>query len=191
MTDHAIGYIHQSLAMTWLFALAIGLVAAAALLLWAGRGLRAAAGLPAGDLLYSDTGLHETLEAPLVSRRHGLVGRPDYLVHQTRRGAKAIVPVEVKSGRTPTQPHPGHALQLGAYCLLVEEVYGVTPSHGLLRYADGTRPVPFTPELRRAVLQAAAEIRRARSAADVPRQHNAPERCARCGYRSACTQALK
>jgi CRISPR/Cas system-associated exonuclease Cas4 (RecB family) len=50
--------------------------------------------------------------------------------------------------------------------------------------------VPVTPELRAAVLQAAAEIRRARTAADVPRQHHAPERCRHCGYRSACTQAL-
>ena len=35
-----------------------------------------------------------------------------------------IVPVEVKSRRTPNPPHPGHALQLGAYCLLVKRPTG-------------------------------------------------------------------
>ena len=102
-----------------------------------------------------------------------------------------IVPVEVKSRRTPDPPHPGHALQLGAYCLLVEEAYGVKVEYGLLRYADATQPVPFTPVLRTAVLQAADEIRTARTAADVARDHNVAARCTHCGYRAACGQGLK
>ena len=66
----------------------------------------------------------------------------------------------------------------------------MTVAYGLLRYADATLPVPFTPALRAAVLEAADEIRAPRTAADVPRSHNLPERCTRCGYRAACGQSL-
>jgi CRISPR-associated exonuclease Cas4 len=176
--------------MTWLWIAALMLTTLGALLWWVSRSLRTRMGLPGGRVLYSDTGVEQTLEAPLRSWRYGLVGRPDYLLVREEKGQKVIVPVEVKSRRTPNPPHPGHALQLAAYCLLVEEAYGVTVSHGLLRYADGTLPVPLTPQLRAAVLHAAEEIRAARTAADVPRDHNVAARCTRCGYRAACGQSL-
>lgn len=175
--------------MIWLWLAALLLVAGGALVLW-GHRLRARSGLPAGALVYNDTGMREELEQPLRSTRLGLVGRPDYLIRRKEQGRDVVIPVEVKSGRTPRSAHPGHALQVGAYCLLVEEVYGVTPPYGLLRYADGTFPVPLTAELRAAVLETTAAIRRARSAADVPRSHDLPERCTRCGYRADCGQAL-
>ncbi len=158
--------------MTWLWLAALLLATTGALLWWMGRSVRVRTGLPRGSVLYSDTGAEEAVEAPLRSHRYGLVGRPDYLLVREEKGRKVIVPVEVKSRRTPNPPHPGHALQLGAYCLLVEEAYGVEVGYGLLRYADATQPVPFTPALRAAVLQAAAEIRAARAADDVPRDHN-------------------
>jgi CRISPR-associated exonuclease Cas4 len=97
----------------------------------------------------------------------------------------------VKSRRSPGAPLTSHTLQLGAYCLLVEDHFDARPAHGLIRYADATFQVPFTEELRRAVLEAAAEIRIARTASDVPRQHDDPARCRACGYRQACgTDAL-
>lgn len=176
--------------MTWLWIAALLTSAAAALLWWTSRSLRIRTGLSGGRVLYSDTGAEVAVEKPLRSHRYGLVGRPDYLLVREEKGQKVIVPVEVKSRRTPNPPHPGHALQLAAYCLLVEETYGVTVAYGLLRYADATLPVPFTPALRAAVLRAAEEIRAARTAADVPRSHKAPERCTRCGYRAACGQSL-
>ena len=81
---------------------------------------------------------------------------------------------------------PGHILQLAAYCLLVEDNFDAAPPYGLLRYADATLQIPYTDELRRRVLDTAAEIRQARRAPDVPRSHSEPPRCAACGYRSAC-----
>jgi CRISPR-associated exonuclease Cas4 len=158
--------------------------------LWSSRRLREATGLPAGKLIYSDTGAREEVEEPLYCRRYGLVGRPDYLVRFNEQGREVVVPVEVKSSRLPQTQHPGHALQVGAYCLMVEETYGVAPPYGLIRYSDGTMPVPFTVELRRAVLHAADEIRRSRTSSQVNRQHNTAERCVRCGYRYACGQQL-
>jgi CRISPR-associated exonuclease Cas4 len=171
-----------------LFAAIVLLLLAGAVLLWSGRRMRARSGLPAGQIIYSDTGAEEAVEAPLISRRYGLVGRPDYLVHTQEGSRRVVVPLEVKKrrGASGEQRHPGHVLQLAAYCMLVEEVHGVTPPYGLLRYADGTLRVPFTEELRREVLAAADAIRRARAAPDVRRQHDDAGRCLWCGYRHAC-----
>lgn len=164
------------------------LLLAGAALLWFGRRLRTRSGLPAGEVIYSDTGAEEAVEAPLISRRYGLVGRPDYLVQMQDAGRRVVIPLEVKKRTRPApeHQHPGHVLQLAAYCILVEEVHGVTPPYGLLRYADGTLRIPFTEELRREVLAAADAIRRARSAPDVHRQHENARRCGWCGYRYAC-----
>src|SRR5689334_6569467 len=65
----------------------------------------ARSGLPAGRLVYSDTGYAvgrlgelvrdeqgRKVERPLLSKQYGLVGRPDYLI-ETDDG---IIPVEVK-----------------------------------------------------------------------------------------------
>lgn len=164
-----------------LLALILGLV-----LFWAGRRMRTATGLPAGEVIYSDTGMWEEVAEPLLSRRYGLVGRPDYLVRSGKEGRQSIIPVEVKSRRMPTQPLESHVLQLGAYCLLVEDHYKMRPTHGLIRYSDGTISIPFTQDLQSLVLETADAIRRARSAPNVRRQHHDAARCRRCPYRQAC-----
>ena len=170
-------------AITLLF---VGLI----MLRW-GQRARIASGLPTGEVVYSDTGAEEALEAPLISRRYGLVGRPDYLVHRTENNLPVVIPVEVKSRRRPATPHPGHALQLAAYCMLVEEKYQVPRPYGWLRYADVSLQIPSNDDLRQQVERAANALRRARHVPDVARQHDAPERCTRCGYRRACgTDAL-
>ena len=156
------------------------------LLLWLGRRQRQRSGLPAGSVVYSDTEDWLEPEEPLRSRRYGLVGRPDYLVQMRDGGRRFVVPVEVKSRARPARPYDSHVLQLGAYCLLVEDNFGAAPPYGLLRYADATLEIPFTDELRRRVLEAADEIRRARRAPEVRRSHGEPRRCAACGYRLAC-----
>ena len=167
-----------------LFALLLALLGG--LLLWLGRRQRQSSGLPVGSVLYRDTGEWQETERPLRSRRYGLVGRPDYLVQTRDRGMSFVVPVEVKSRARPAQPYASHILQLATYCLLVEENFETAPPYGLLRYADATLRIDYTDELRRRVLEAAAEIRRARRTPDVRRSHSEPQRCAGCSYRSAC-----
>jgi CRISPR-associated exonuclease Cas4 len=148
-------------------------------------------GLPVGTVIYSDTGAEQAVMEPLVSRRYGLVGKPDYLVEVAGAGKQLVVPLEVKSRKRPAQPNEGHVLQLGAYCLIVEDLYGRRPPHGYLRYADATLTIPFTDALRSQVLEAAQAIRSARTAADVKRSHDEPARCAHCGYLDSCgTSAL-
>jgi CRISPR-associated exonuclease Cas4 len=143
-------------------------------------------GLPRGRLIYVDTGAWDRCERPLFSNRYRLTGRPDYLV--SRRGS--VVPVEVKSGAAPSQPYAAHVLQLGAYCLLVEEQEGQAPSHGILKYHDRAFEIDYTPGLRAEVIDTLDDIRRDLHARDVSRNHNDRARCQNCGYRNRCDQRL-
>src|SRR6476620_8147105 len=131
--------------MLWLLAaVSLLILIAGALLLKRGRRAQQATGLPTGEVVYSDTGAWEETPEPLLSRRYGLVGKPDYLV-QVRSGQQMMwVPVEVESRRRPAVTPDSHILQLATYCLLVEDVRKVRPTHGLLHYADTTLQIPYT-----------------------------------------------
>lgn len=170
----------------WLFLLVALLALTGTALLWWSRHMRAQSGLPAGEVVYSDTGAEQVVLEPLVSRRFGLVGKPDYLVEVRRGGQQLVVPLEVKSRNRPAAPNAGHILQLAAYCLIVEDHYGQRPPFGYLRYADATLTIPYSDVLRDEVLQAAEAIRAARRADNIRRSHTSPARCEHCGYLVAC-----
>jgi CRISPR-associated exonuclease Cas4 len=161
--------------------LALGLV----LLRLAMRG-RARSGLPRGRVVYADTGGWDRPDGPLFSRELLLTGKPDYLVAD---GA-ALIPVEVKSGRAPTQPYASHVLQLAAYFLLVEECYGQRPPHGIVKYTNLVFEVDNTPELEQEVLDTIENIRADLAAGNAPRDHDDPRRCRACGQRRNCSQCL-
>jgi CRISPR-associated exonuclease Cas4 len=150
--------------------------------------LRHASGLPTGRLVYADTACTDWQPAPqpFYSATYRLTGKPDYLVET----AQGLIPVEVKSTRAPSLPYLGHLLQLAAYCLLIEESTGRTPPHGLLKYADALYEVDFTQELRRELLETMAQMRHARQARTVRRNHQQPGRCRACGFAYQCDEAL-
>jgi CRISPR-associated exonuclease Cas4 len=151
------------------------------------RRARRATGLPAGRVVYSDTGGWARPERALFSKALLLTGKPDYLVEE--RGAH--VPVEVKSGRSPADgPHAGHVYQLAAYCALVTETYGRRPGYGLIRYADQTLRVDYTPALEAELRRLLDAMRADDGASDVARSHASPARCRACGFRDQCEQAL-
>ncbi len=174
--------------MQWLILLIFLLLIAGMALLWLGRRTRETTGLPLGEVIYSDTGAEEAVEAAMISRRYGLVGRPDYLLHTRVNGQKVTIPVEVKSRKRPPVIFENHTMQLAVYCLLVEEKFGSTPPYGLLRYADATFEVPFDDKLRDRVLEAAEALRKARNSEEVHRQHADRQRCSGCGYRHGCAE---
>ncbi len=146
-----------------------------------------ASGLPEGQVIYSDTGDWQRNDHPLFSNRYRLVGKPDYLV---RQGGE-VIPVEVKSTRLRGRPpFQSHKMQLAAYCLLVEDVMGVRPSYGILKYADDVIRIEYTDPMRRQLLATLDEMRRAMHARDIHRSHDDPARCRFCGYRESCDQAL-
>jgi CRISPR-associated exonuclease Cas4 len=158
-------------------------------------------GLPAGQLIYSDTGYAvgsigpvttneqgEKQERPLTSEHYGLSGRPDYLV-RTRDG---IVPVEAKSTKCPAngRAYDSHIFQLAAYCLLVEDVIGADVPYGIIRYADAEIIIDYTAELRDELIELLGEMRQARNAEEVHRSHSEARRCSRCSMREICYEAL-
>ncbi len=157
-------------------------------LLWMwGQRTRQSTGLPEGRVVYSDTGGGTRPPKALFSEKLRLTGKPDYLV-QHRGG---YIPVEVKSGRAPAEgAWPGHIFQLAAYCALVAETYGRRPSHGLIRYADKTLAVDYTPALEAELRELLAAMRADDGAANVARSHESVARCRGCGFREICEESL-
>jgi CRISPR-associated exonuclease Cas4 len=152
-----------------------------------GRRWQVEAGLPAGQVVYSDTRGWKEVARPLYSPLHHLAGRPDYLV---RRG-KRLIPVEVKSSHAPGEgPHRSHILQLAAYCLLVEAEYQHRPERGIIKYADRMFEVDYTPGLESALLDTLDAMRDRLAAGGAARSHHEPARCIRCGYRQLCDERL-
>ena len=169
------------LALVACFVLILGLA-----VLWWGRRAHDGTGMPVGEVISTDMGGWRAQDQPLISRRYGLVGKPDYLVDVREKRHSVTIPVEVKSRRKPAIAYDSHVLQLATYCLLVEDVYKRPPPYGYLRYADATLKVPFTNDLRRQVLAAADAIRGARQASNVSRPHEDGGRCMGSGYRHGC-----
>ena len=191
--------------MIWLSLLLFLLVVAATLAARAAARESKRAGLPAGALLYSDTGRPvgrvagtevgrdgKRQERPLVSEALELVGRPDYLI-EVEGG---VVPVEVKSTACPAggRPYDSHLAQLAAYCLLVEDVLGANVPYGLVKYRDREVRVEYTEELRGWALALVEELKADMNASangeEVHRSHDAPRRCAGCSLRDVCTESL-
>lgn len=174
--------------MSWDLALGVVLLAllgGVALLFRAGR-LRARLGLPPGEIVYQDT--VERLHKTLYSRRLRLAGRPDHLL----REGQSVIPVEVKTGRTPRDPFPGQVMQCIAYCALVEEAYGVRPPYGIILFEQsGTRfVIDYTPARERELHETLRAMRWRLQMTVVHRSHDSPQVCAACGYRDRCDERL-
>jgi CRISPR-associated exonuclease Cas4 len=122
----------------------------------------------------------------LRSARHGIAGKPDYLVEEQGR----IAPVELKPTRESKSPWLRDVVQLAAYCLLLEETEPRFAGYGYLRYANRTFRIDFTDRLRGELLRTIARMRADLTAADVPPNHNDPRRCARCMLVRVCGPAV-
>jgi len=131
-----------------------------------------------------------TTKSPVLkSDKYNLAGRPDYILHED--GVR--IPVEVKTGRRPRAPFFSHVLQTGAYCLLVEEMYGKSPPCGQLRYGLETEPhtVEWEPKLKAIVLEKLEEMNDALAGrSEVHRNHNRPGKCQNCSRRRGCSERL-
>jgi CRISPR-associated exonuclease Cas4 len=170
------------MSLTWLM-VALGFLMRAMFKERQAKAFVAASGLVQGELAYSD------LDKPgetLRSEKYSLSGRPDYIV---RRGDHYI-PVEVKTGRTPEEPHDSHVMQLGVYCVLVEEIYGQRPAHGVLQYPERTFEVPFSDQFRDKVLETTLRMRLSDMTGVVHRNHDRPGKCRGCSRRDVCPERI-
>ncbi len=165
--------------------LALPLLLLAALLIFWGLRIRQQTGLPWAPVVYRDTG-GRVPEKPLMARKLGLVGKPDYLLEL--RGQ--LIPVEVKPGRRATQPYDSDLMQLAAYCVLVEESSGQAPPYGLLRYAERTFRMDYSPRVRDELLDMLDEMRATLEDDDCTRSHDEAARCTACGFRNVCEDSI-
>lgn len=165
---------------------ALALIVVAIWLYFNTRIAREETGLPLGTVMYADG--NDVFEPePLYAHDIGLVGKPDYLV---RTGDGTIVPVEVKSSNAPENPYQSHVMQLAAYCLLVEENYGIRPNYGLIQYNDRAFEVEYSAELEADIIDAVSAMRADLYATNVRRSHNRPQLCQACGVQEFCDQRL-
>ncbi len=170
--------------MLWL---PLTLILLALLSLWLSSRKRKKAGLPKGRVVYADMGKWQPNSQSLYDPKLDLTGKPDYLIYKNN----ISIPVEVKTGRTPSQPYDSHIFQLAAYCYLVESVTAKKPPYGLLHYPDQTFEIEFTEKLQDTLINLLADLRvKERSRAAIPRSHDHAARCANCGFRSICDQHL-
>jgi CRISPR-associated exonuclease Cas4 len=120
------------------------------------------------------------------SARHGLSGKPDYIIEENG----VVVPVELKPSRRSRTPWLRDVVQLAAYCLLLEEIEPRFGGYGYLRYADRSFRIAFTDSLRAELLKTIDALRDDLAARDVDPNHADPRRCARCALREPCGRAL-
>ena len=156
------------------------------ILLWRSIHQQKASGLPSGRVIYADMGKWRKVEEALYDPSLHLTGRPDYLVQQ----ANDIIPVEVKSSPVTEAPYDSHIYQLAAYCLLVKSIYNLRPPYGILHYPNHTFAIDFTEDLEESTLALLKEMQTQDASRELKRSHNTAARCAACGYRQHCNQAI-
>ena len=120
--------------------------------------------------------------APILrSSRYRISGRPDEV---RRLPDGRLVPVEFKSRATPRGGIPrSHRVQVGAYCLLLEETTGRAPPYGVVRYRDGGEArVPWDRSARDELLGIRAELDRPYDGRATP----SVARCTRCPWHDVC-----
>ena len=132
-----------------------------------------------------------TRETPVLkSAKFNLAGRPDYLIKDNEQR----IPVEVKTGRRPKAPFFSHVLQIGAYCLLSEETFGVKPSHGQIRYGFENEPheVKWDSDLKGLVNEKLEEMNDIlKGKMEAHRNHKRVGKCNNCSRRKGCPERLK
>lgn len=167
--------------------IALALLLVAFFVWWDTKTVRKESGLPRGEIIYADAPQWQENHESLYAAELGLVGKPDYLV-QAPDGT--IVPVELKSGLSPPAPYFSHQMQLAAYCLLVEENYGIRPNFGIIQYSNQAFEVDYTPELEAELLDILSEMQEDLFEDDVDRSHEQPSLCRACSVREHCELRL-
>jgi CRISPR-associated exonuclease Cas4 len=148
------------------------------------RVARAKYGASNAEIAYVD---HPEAKADLlVSEKYGLRGRPDYILTE----GDHIIPVEVKTGRTPRGPLFSHILQIAAYCLLVEDRYGKAPPYGVIRYPEASHEIEYNEDLKKLLVGKIEEMRKALAKGEAHRNHRRPAKCVHCSRREVCPERL-
>ncbi len=139
--------------------------------------------LPSGDFVFVDD---LSKGKPLYSEKYGISGTPDLIIKE----GDHYIPVEIKTGRIPRGPLFSHIMQLAAYCLLVEENYGIPPPYGILKYGPVMHEIEWNEDLKNLLLKKVEEMREAMKTGEVHRNHNRVGKCLHCSRRHICPERL-
>jgi len=112
------------------------------------------------------------------------VGKPDYIV---KLPDGRPVPVELKLNVVDvTAPHSNHVVQIGAYCLILEEYFERPPTYGIVRYADCEFTVEYTPALRKKVIRLLAAMQKCSQQQPPPLATQKAAKCRACDFKAIC-----
>lgn len=115
-------------------------------------------------------------------------------IDQIRMYGDELIPVEMKTGSLPKEGvWPGHRLQLSAYAVLLEEVFGTRITRGIVWYVDTgvEREIFFNPAMRDEVLDVARNVRDLRFSLKLPDFVDNRNKCTTCPLRETCYNAEK
>jgi CRISPR-associated exonuclease Cas4 len=140
--------------------------------------------LPSGEVVYEDN--PENPGRLLYSHSLKVMGKPDVLIQQKNM----IIPIEVKTGKTPREPYHTHIMQLVTYCHLVEENYHIRPTYGIIRYPQQEFTIQYTEALEQELRRVVGEMRVKKGWEEIHRSHNLRSKCAACGFREVCSERL-
>lgn len=103
---------------------------------------------------------HDVIYSKLLhSKKYDISGKPDYIF--IKKNNNMLLPVELKSGTIGNllEPRQGDLMQLCAYFLIIEDVYGTRPSKGRIIYKDTMFIVKNTKKLRRRIKSVLEDMR--------------------------------
>jgi CRISPR-associated exonuclease Cas4 len=146
--------------------------------------LRKDYGIESGAIEYVDS--MDNTTKMLTSDKYRLRGRPDYILKKE----DGLVPVEVKTGRTPKGPLFSHILQLAAYFLLIEENYKTRPPYGIIKYSDRENEIENDEELNKILIAKLKEMREIFKTKQAHRNHKRESKCRFCSRREVCPEKL-
>jgi CRISPR-associated exonuclease Cas4 len=178
-----IAHIFEVIALLWLIGAAFFLYVVLISSKTASK-LRKDYGIESGAIEYVDS-LDNTTKI-LTSEKYGLSGRPDYILKKE----DGLVPVEVKTGRTPKGPLFSHILQLAAYFLLIEENYKTRPPYGIIKYSDKEQEIENDEELKKILIAKLREMREILKTKQAHRNHKRESKCRFCSRREICPEKL-
>lgn len=138
--------------MMYLFVLPLIFLLIGILLFFYFRKKKHSFAFPVDKILYSDS--DQSSGKVMVATKVPLVGKPDFIV----RIKKDIIPVEVKTGKTPQTPYKNHIAQLFSYCFLVEEKYGKRPPYGIISYPSEYFKVEFSQGVENNIIRTVNEL---------------------------------
>jgi CRISPR-associated exonuclease Cas4 len=121
----------------------------------------------------------------LFSKKYGLKGKPDYILERDGR----YIPVELKTGNTPSHPFFSHIVQVGVYCLLIEDEYGDCP-YGVIRYGEREFEVGLDQRLKNTIEEIKGKMLEDLEKGEVHRNHYRKGKCRNCSQRENCPESL-